>query len=302
MTLVISPEPKERHYSTSAWAARKETVSSGRSLTTVICRELRRNDGLPDDAPPSGFGFGGIASYQPATVTENPDGTFTKTEEWTTTDKEGNETTHSRSSTSDGSSFVGQTTVDESGTYRTTRSKNADGTVTFIRISTGQDGTGGAESFRRDPDGTLWRTEGPATRRSDGGYDVDWGDQQNAEGSRNVPQWILDIGGNPGDDGTTASQQALADWLWRQHQLGRHSPGGSGPADTTLVNPGDPDYEGAYVNDSSIAAGFTDSIAVNPDPNDAGNSGADPSARALSAMLQDLVDGPGPGPEPGPRP
>ena len=149
----------------------------------------------------------------------------------------------------------------------------------------------------RDPNGNFTLEHGIVR---DGGP-MDWQRVVPRHGYE-VPAWMLNISDNPGDDGTTESQQALANWLWGQHKLGRHSPGGSGPRIPTLVNPGNADYEGAYADYPSIGAEFTDSIAVNPDPNAASSGGSAPSARAWSMMVEDLLNGPGPGPDPSPRP
>lgn len=53
------------------------------------------NGGLPGDAPPGGFGYGGIASYDgtnptPATISTDEDGNEVKTTSWTVIDKNGN--------------------------------------------------------------------------------------------------------------------------------------------------------------------------------------------------------------------
>lgn len=262
-----------------------------------------RNDGLPDSVPPSGWGFGGIASYDgttptPATVLKE-DGVVTKTWSWTAVDKNGNNATYERSQSTDGNSRTSVTTRSHDGSFSTeSRSKNADGTFDsslILRSGTHPIGTG--SMFHRDSSGNFTSSFGNV---GDGGM-MDWSHFEPAHRGT-APRWMRDIGGNPGDDGTTESQQALANWLWGQHKLGRHSPGGSGPRITTLVNPGDPDYEGAYADYPSIGAGFTDSIAVNPDPNSASSGGSAPSARAWSMMVDDLFSGPGPGPDPSPRP
>ncbi len=258
-----------------------------------------RKDGLPEGAPPSGWGFlGGIASGggaelpQTATSTTTPDGTVTKT--WSTSGN-GWETAYSSVRRRDGSSSTTRTTTDEQGSYRVTRSKDSDGTLRETRTALNPDGTGGAETFTRDPDGTILYQTGRVERSRDGIPNIAWGGSYPPE-SRRVPSWMRDIGGNPGDDGTTESQQALANWMWRQHNLGKTTPSG-GLTTTNRVNPGDPDYEGAGAGDyPSIGAKFTGNIAVNPDPNMMSGGGRNPSARAWRLMKQDLINGVNPGP------
>ena len=256
-----------------------------------------RDDGLPDNAPPSGFGFGGIASYEDAVVTKDAEtGTVTKTWSWSGADSLGHfATTDVRSTSSrNGSTSLFVTTRYSDSFSQETSTIDADGSAeSLLIIRSGNVGTG--SSYRRDSDGNF--TESHGFIGSDGL--VDW--SRAAPTHRDTaPQWMRKLSSNPGDDGTTEGQRALANWLWRQHKLGRHSPGGSGPRTTTLVNPGDPDYEGAYIGYPSIGAGFTYRIAVNPDPNMMSGGRRIPSAKAWRLMQQDLKNGVGPGPSPGP--
>jgi hypothetical protein len=259
-----------------------------------------RTDGLPANAPPSGWGSGGIAGLDvngEAKVVTADDGTVTKT--WVTQTKDGSVVTVESVRTRDGSTSLTTNTRYDSGLLVTeSRSKNSDGSFgnsLTMRIVGQPSGTG--VEHRRGSDGNYTSMLGSV---NEDGLMV-WSDPRSVHPD-SAPRWMRNITDNPGDEGTTESQQALADWAWRQHKLGRHSPGGSGPPITTLVNPGNADYEGAYVDTPSIGAEFTESIAVNPDPNSASSGGSAPSARAWSMMVDELFSRPGPGFKPSPRP
>lgn len=264
-----------------------------------------RKDGLPDDAPPSGWGaWGGIAGTD-ATVNITSDGTETKT--WDTTDDNGVVTHHYSSSSPNGDTFNSETWESGGYTNRVTRSQSSDGTARSESRSVDSNGEGGARSFIRDADGNINHMGG----RVSGGT-VEWGSStrvwdsvgpvyQEGRVANGVqpPPWMRDFGGNPGDEGTTESQRALANWMWRKHNLGKTTPGG-GPKMTTYVNPGSPDYEGAGLGGyPSIGAAFAGNFAVNPDPTSMSSGGGTPSARAWRLMQQDLKNGATPGPMPG---
>jgi len=237
-------------------------------------------DGLPDNAPPSGFGAGGIASTNGMTAFQYTLLRFPNNS-WQREHRRG-----------DGGydSYAGGRDDNGSGVARTSFDAEGGGAQNTVILERNNDGssrevftdhaTGDSVTVSTDADGNTHK-EVSYTDENETHWEVDSYD---------------DVKKSQDPDGP--SNSALADWAWRQHKLGRHAPQGSDPPITSLVNPGDPDYEGAYAGNPSISARFTDSIAINPDPTSPSNSGSTPNAQEWRRMSEEILNGQGPGPRP----
>lgn len=262
----------------------------------------QRGDGLAADAPPSGFDTAttGIAGTGGAKVITNPDGSISKT--WSEEHEDGSVTEHVSTQHTDGTTSWTDTTnrTTETGLRQTvTREVASDGTRTERHESFLPNGNGGIIEWRRTPDGTVSARNG---RQLGGGAAqpsmTPWQAYPRASDRRYMPRHVGGGGAdNPGDE-PTASQKALANWLMKQHNVGRT--GSSGPNDMGVkTNPGDPEYEGATVPGGSLSAAFGDDIAVNPNPEAAGGGGmSDEELRKRSEQMREDAKGPGPMPEP----
>ncbi len=258
-----------------------------------------RSDGLPKDAPPSGWGaWGGLANNGSVDVSTDENGVETKTVIWFESNADdGTTTAYNRSSSTNGDNFASETILYPDGAQRrSARSEGGDGVNSQSIQVVDAEGNGFVDTYTRQTDGNVFMVRQPVNNREIGTA----GDGFRVTGSH-VPLWLQtrDTRGNPGNDGTTESQKQLADWMWRQHNLGKTTPGG-GPKMTTYVNPGDPDYEGAGVGSyPSIGARFSKSIAVNPDPTMMSGGNRLPSARVWRLMQEELKEGATPGINPG---
>jgi hypothetical protein len=180
---------------------------------------------------------------------------------------------------------------------RVTRNELRDGTIVEERTSRRDDGSRVTQTDVFYPDGTssqrVNRTyPDGSSREVEVTYDGEGNPVDGHERARLPPAEGTD---NPGPDEPTESQKELGRWLFGQHNVGKHAPAGSGPRETTLVNPGDPDYEGAGLG-KGPRLNPGESIVVNPS-----TESASPTARALTpeqaahlkAQLEDMVRGPG---------
>ncbi|MDJ0973056.1 MAG: hypothetical protein QNJ98_01175 [Planctomycetota bacterium] len=261
-----------------------------------------RKDGLPAGAPPSGWGTGGLTSSN-ATVTKDAEtGTVTKTWSWTTTDRDGAETRHTRRE-SDGPAgrTSSHTTTHSQGGIEVTerRAKRPNGTLVHEEwVSVPHAGTGSYRSWSRSPDGTVLYLGAPIVDHVVQSEGFHARTPRNGPFGEAPPLWLQD---NPGDDGTVWWQQALADWVWRQHRLGRHSPRGT-DGRPVHSNPEDPDYDGGLPTGPTVwdyvASG---DLVVNPDPTNPTLASHPPSGRAAE-ILRDILRGYGQGATPGGAP
>lgn len=243
-----------------------------------------RRDGLPDDAPPSGFpssnrGFAG-------NVWKDPDGTVHKVVVDQHADGGGYTRNHSTYNESTGVSTEDNVyhrhaaspggsvnssqrrETDENGSRLTTRFRTRDG----LRIY----------EANWDTEGRLVRTRIVESDNS-GGVLMDqlWAPETGWQDGPTI---------NPNPDEPAPHQQELADWLWRQHKLGKHTPPGAGPRSPNRVNPGDPEGSGAtFITVPSIWT-YVDpgSLAGNPDPNAPIGSERPPSREVWALMVADL--------------
>lgn len=178
---------------------------------------------------------------------------------------------------------------------RVTRTELRDGTIVEDRTSRREDGTRVRQTDVFYPDGTS--SQRIVTTNADGSPVSERATTYDAEGNQVESHATLprDSGtGNPGDE-PTESQKELGRWLFGQHNVGKHAPLGSGPRSTTLVNPGDPDYEGAGLGKGPrIDPG--EGIVVNPSLENAAPGAREMTpelAAQLRRQLEDAVRGPG---------
>jgi len=247
-------------------------------------------DSTRGTSPPVGFGLGGIASLGGPTAAQHLSnrlgGNFVR---WTTDNADGSfyETALGHN---DNGTIWGRTKFDCDGwAYHTiivedsrngthsetyTNHRHAESQTLTVRI----DGTSmatyrnsqGEVWVNKSPDGTVTKTVIP-----EGGEPVV---------SEDAPPGESDTTGNPGDQ-PTAGEREFADWLFGQHALGRHNPGGTVKS-PNRVNPGDPD-------DSGNAAPRLDpgvSIVVNPPLNESAGRDREISAEMGAALRQQLQD------------
>lgn len=246
-----------------------------------------RQDGLPDDAPPSGWGFGGLA-FQDGVI-RGPVGTPV-----------GRPLRPTRASQDIssltvwiGSSFVRMESWTEHGDVHSVWELTTSEGLVWIKYNKNGRTVAiieGPAWESRPGDPVVDRKPGAGDKPTDGGK-PDAGDKPKKPSGKAT---------NPGDD-LTEAQRAWAEWLWRQHQLGRHNPD-SGPIIPNRVNPGDPEYDGrAPIGPSIWDVLAEDALVVNPDPTDTTGADRIPSERAWNIM-QDVLLGNARGVTPGGRP
>ncbi len=241
-------------------------------------------------SPPVGFGLGGIASLGGPTAAQH------------LSNRLGTNYTRWTSSNEDGSSYETVIGHDENGTAFGRTKSDRDGwahhtviieeynngtrseTYTNHRHAESQTLTvhpdGRSMAIYRNPQGEVWvnkSSDGTVTKTvtPQGGEPIV---------SEDTPPSETDTTGNPGDE-PTADEREFADWLFGQHALGRHTPGGSVKS-PDRVNPGDPSYGGNEA--PRLNPGI--SIVINPNINESTGSGRELSAELGKAVQQQLSE------------
>lgn len=244
-------------------------------------------------SPPVGFGFGGIASWGNTA----PGYALVRFE--------GSERTSSNKS-NDGSSYDNFVGSDASGRSTGRTRTGPDGELDYtIILEHDRDGTrreiyvnhrtqeeetlteypdGGSLAVYRSDEGSVWVSKSPDGHVSKSVTYQDENGEEVTVTTEDTPPAETDTTGNPGDE-PTAEEREFADWLFGQHALGRHTPGGS-VTNPNRVNPGEP-------NDTGNAAPKLNpgiSIVINPDLNASAGRDRELSAELGKAIQQQLSE------------